>query len=329
LLGDGLDDFPEIGDRYYFENLKSLFERGIDPVASVIKMARSIGLECHLAVRMEAFALEPPYDGFFMSRFYAAHPELHCVDRDGRAIARLSYAFAEVRQHIYEIIDELVRYEPDGINFIYCRGIPLVLYEEPFLEEFRTRHGKDPRHLPEDHPDVLALRAEIMSGFMQEVRRRTRPASGRHIEMSAIVLSDEASNHFYGLDVRRWVKERWVDEISPSVYDGQLNQVEAECAYLAEPCRASGCRLIVNTLPRRIKPAEYIPEAKRYRAQGAQGFSFWDINYHQDKPVEWALLKEIGHLDDLTNPPSSQPSVLRLTELGDFVMDRYPGGWCF
>jgi hypothetical protein len=309
--------------------VKSLFARGIDPVASVIKMCHSIGLECNLAVRMEAFALEPPYDGFFMSRFYAAHPELRCVDRHGRAIARLSYAYPEVRQHVYEIIDELARYEPDGINFIYCRGIPLVLYEEPFSKEFRARYGKDPRQLPEDHPDVLALRAEIMSDFMKEVRRRTRPTSGKRIEMSAIVLADETANRFYGLDVLRWVKERWVDEISPSVWNVQRKPVEVQCSYLTEPCKASGCRLIVNTLPRRIKPSEYFPEAKRYRAQGAEGFSFWDINGHHFKPVEWALFNAIGYLDDLKNPPSSQPSILTLNEMGDFVMDRYPSGWGF
>jgi hypothetical protein len=327
LLGEGLDEFPRIGDRYYYENLKSLFARGIDPVATVIKMCHSIGLECHLAVRLQAWALYPPYDGFFMSRFYAAHPELRCVDRDGRAIARLSYAYAEVREHICDIIDELVRYEPDGINLIICRGYPLVLYEEPFSKEFQSRHGKDPRQLPEDHPDVLALRAEIISNFVQEVRRRTQSVSGKRLEMSAIVLSDEGANRFFGLDVVRWVKERWVDEISPSVYNAQHQYAKIQCAYLAAPCRASGCRLIVNMLPRSIKPAEYIPEAEQYRAQGAQGFSFWDTA--TEKPVEWALLNAIGHLDDLKNPPSLPPSVLPLTDLGGFVMDRYPSIWGF
>ena len=305
LMGTGLDYFPRTGDRYYTENLKGLFAAGIDPVASVIRMCRSIGLECHLAIRPQAFALEPPFDGFFHSPFYAANPSLRCVDRDGRRISRLSYAYPEVREHIFAIVDELVKYQPDGINFIFCRGIPCVLYEEPFLREFRSRHGRDARKLPEDHPDVLALRADIMGRFMQELRRRTRGASGRRLEISAIVLADQAANRLYGLDVVRWARERWVDEISPSVYTAFRGKAEPQCAYLVEACRQSGCRLVVNLLPRGITPAEYIPKALRYRAEGAQGFSFWDTS--AQKSTEWALLRAIGRLGPIRRWRSLSP----------------------
>ena len=178
LMGSDLENFPRTGDRYYTENLKALFASGVDPVASVIRMCHSIGLECHLSIRPQGFALEPPFDAFFKSPFYRANPGLRCVDRDGRRIARLSFAYPEVREHLFAIVDELVSYQPDGINLIYCRGIPCVLYEEPFLREFRSRHGQDPRKLPEDHADVLALRADIMGNFMQELRRRTQVAQG-------------------------------------------------------------------------------------------------------------------------------------------------------
>ena len=177
-MGSDLENFPRTGDRYYTENLKALFASGVDPVASVIRMCHSIGLECHLSIRPQGFALEPPFDAFFKSPFYRANPGLRCVDRDGRRIARLSFAYPEVREHLFAIVDELVSYQPDGINLIYCRGIPCVLYEEPFLREFRSRHGQDPRKLPEDHADVLALRADIMGNFMQELRRRTQVAQG-------------------------------------------------------------------------------------------------------------------------------------------------------
>ncbi len=330
LMGDGLDNFPRTGDRYYTENLKALFAAGVDPVASVIQLCRSIGLECHLSIRPQGFALEPPFDTFFRSPFYSSNPNLRCVDRDGRRISRLSYAYPEVREHIFSIVDELVRYQPDGINFIFCRGIPCVLYEEPFLREFRSRHGQDARKLPEDHADVLALRADIMGRFMQELRQRTRVAPDRRLETSAIVLSDQAANLQYGLDVVRWAKERWVDEISPSVYNAHRGKAEPQCAYLAKPCQESGCRLVVNVLPRGMTPSEYIPKALRYRAEGAQGFSFWDTD--PQKATEWALLQSIGHLDEITDGGASlptEPEILPLLELGDFVMDRYPPIWSY
>lgn len=224
LVGDGLDDFPDSGYRRYTESIRSLLERGVDPLASMIRMSRSIGLELHVSIRMEAFAMEPPYDGVFMSRFYRDHPELRCVDRDGRPVPRLSYAFPEVREHLYAIIDEIAGYEPDGISFIFPRAQPYVLYEEPFVDQFRRLHGGDPRELREDHPDVLALRAEIMSGFMRDARVRTRLGhpgcrGPRKLEISALVLAERRSNELFGLDVLRWARERWVDELSPTVWD--------------------------------------------------------------------------------------------------------------
>ena len=330
LMGGELDHFPRTGDRYYTENLKALFDAGVDPVASVVQLCRSIGLECHLSIRPQAFALEPPFDTFFHSPFYAANPKLRCVDRDGRRISRLSYAYPEVREHIYSIVDELVRYQPDGINLIFCRGIPCVLYEEPFLREFRERHGQDARKLPEDHADVLALRADIMGRFMRELRQRAQVAPDRRLEISAIVLSDQAANRFYGLDVVRWAQERWVDEISPSVYTAYRGKAEPQCAYLAKPCRESGCRLVVNLLPRSMTPSEYVPKALQYRAEGAQGFSFWDTS--TQKATEWALLQSIGQLDDIKDGGASlptEPEIMPLLELGDFVMDRYPPIWSY
>lgn len=330
LMGDGLDHFPRTGDRYYTENLKALFAAEVDPVASVIKLCRSMGLECHLAIRMQAFALEPPFDTFFHSPFYSSNPNLRCVDRDGRRIARLSYAYPEVREHIYSIVDELVRYQPDGINLIFCRGIPCVLYEEPFLREFRSRHGQDARKLPEDHADILALRADVMGRFMRELRQRTRVDPNRRVEISAIVLSNQAANRFHGLDVVRWAEERWVDEISPSVYTAYRGITEPQCAYLVKPCRESGCRLVVNMLPRSMTPSEYVPKALRYRAEGAQGFSFWDTD--TQKATEWALLRSIGHIDEIDDGGASlptEPEILPMTELGDFVMDRYPPIWSY
>ena len=330
LMGGDLHNFYRTGDRYYTENLKGLFAAGVDPVASVIGMCRSIGLECHLSIRPQGFALEPPLDGFFKSPFYSANPALRCVDRDGRRIARLSFAYPEVREHLFAIVDELAAYQPDGINLIYCRGIPCVLYEEPFLREFRSRYGGDPRKLPDEHPDVLALRSEFMSRFMKELRERTQRAQGGRLQISAIVLADQAANYLHGLDVVRWVRERWVDEISPSVYSAYRGKAETQCAYLANPCRQSGCRLVVNMLQRAMTPAEYVPNALKLRAEGAQGFSFWDTG--TSKATEWALLQSIAQLDQISDGGASfptEPEILPLIELGDFVMDRYPPIWSY
>ena len=84
------------------------------------------------------------------------------------------------------IVDELVQYKPEGINFIFPRANPYVTYAEPFLREFRQRHGTDARQLPEFHPDVVALRCDILNRFMHEVGS----ISTKPMEFSAIVLAD-------------------------------------------------------------------------------------------------------------------------------------------
>jgi hypothetical protein len=330
LIGDDSDDFPRAGDRRYTQGVKSFLRRGIDPLESMKKMTRSLGLEFHVSIRMEAFALQPPYDGVFMSRFYAAHPELRCVDRDGRRISRLSYAFPEVREHMCAIVDEVLSYKPDGINFIFCRAQPFVLFEEPALAEFRRRHGSDPRGLPDGHPDAGAVSAHFMNMFMAEVRRRTRRLQGYAPELSAVVLSDRESNQISGLDVLHWVQQRWVDEVLPSIWNYRRWRTTPQVGYLVKACRANGCRIVVNLHAGELTLERIMPTALRYHQEGVDGFSIWDTETMQ--PTLWALLMAMGRIDRIAageEPPPSEPSVMQLTDLGDFVMDRYKSSWCF
>ncbi len=328
LIGDGIEDYPRVGDRYYTECVKNFFAHGIDPVASTMKFTRSIGLEYHLALRVEAFDGPPAFDYMFRSKFSAAHPELRCIDRDGRKIIRMSYAFPEVREHMLAIVDELAQYKPEGINFIFPRANPYVMYEEPFLREFRQRHGTDARKLPEFHPDVVALRCDIINRFIGEVRRHVP----KPMEFSAIVLADRESNYNFGLDVINWVRQGLVDEISPSVWNGAHAQIDPHIGYLVDACRASHCRLVPNMLPRKYSPSDYIQKAQEFFDAGAQGISMWDLNGHHQRSEEWALLKAVGHLPQMPDRGaglSAIPQVLPLTDLADSAMDRYPPSWAF
>jgi hypothetical protein len=332
LIGDGLEDYPRVGDRYYTECMKNFLTHGIDPVASTMKFTRSIGLEYHLSIRMEAFAAPPTMEYMFRSKFYAAHPELCCRDRDGRKIARMSYAFPEVREHIFTILEEMANYRPEGINFIFPRANPYLLYEEPFVQEFQKLHGTDPRKLPEFHPDVVALRCQVMGRFLSEARQRILAKAGRPIELSAIVLADRESNLNFGLDVAHWVQQGWLNEISPSVWAGDHHQVEPHMGYLVDACKSRRCRLVVNMLPRKYTPDEYIARASEYLSAGAEGFSMWDLNGHHHHPVEWNLLKAVGRLPmmpDAGRSLTASAVVMPFTELGGFAMDRYPALWAF
>lgn len=81
------------------------------------------------------------------------------------------------------------RYDVDGINPIFNRGAPFLLYETPLLEEFREQTGLDARELDERDPRHMAYHASVMTDFMRELRARCRKP------LSAHVLNDLEERH--------------------------------------------------------------------------------------------------------------------------------------
>ena len=94
-----------------------------------MEYAHSIGLSFHVCQRMGAFANAPPingndgfYDELFTGPFYKDHPEWRCVDRDGRPLLRMSYAYPGVRQFGISILREAAEYGIDGVNLPVQEG---------------------------------------------------------------------------------------------------------------------------------------------------------------------------------------------------------------
>ena len=75
----------------------------------------------------------------------------------------------------------------------------------------------------------------------------------------------------FGLDVVGWVREGLLDEVSPSVWNGEHKRVDPQMGYLLEACKQKHCRLIVNMLPRQYRTDEYLAKARQFLAGGAEG----------------------------------------------------------
>jgi len=164
--------FPRTIDRKIFEGLNNLNNKEADVLAKVCNFTHKIGLEFHASFRVEAFANQPPHD-MFRSNFFADNPQFRCRDRDGREIARLSYAFEEVQNHMLALYEEvLLNYDIDGLNLIFVRALPVMLYEQPILEGFKSIYGKDPLHLDEDNSVFLQYRASLLTEFMRRIRKK-------------------------------------------------------------------------------------------------------------------------------------------------------------
>jgi len=207
MLSDQMDGlvYPDPTYKQYGEAVRELARKGINPTKVLIEGAHSLGMKVHVGIRPAIWTYYEPLRRFFDSPFYQAHPGWRCVDRDGTSTTRMSWAVPEVRKHLIDVLREAVSFGADGAHLVFCRGVPVVLYEPSFLEIFQKRYGQDPRNLDEESdPRIKRAWAEVVTTFMREARamldeEQKRRGDGEHLELSAMTFSNEYNNLLYGL----------------------------------------------------------------------------------------------------------------------------------
>ncbi|MCD6360598.1 MAG: hypothetical protein J7M38_06980 [Armatimonadetes bacterium] len=342
MPGVGPDGVQEVYqrpvDRQYAETVLKLAEAGINPTRVYIEGAKALGMKAHVSIRPAAWAYPWPLENVFRSRFYEAHPEWRCVDRDGTPVARMSFAVPEVRAHLIAVLREAVGFGADGVNLSFNRGAPCVLYEEPFCRIFRERYGEDPRSLPESDERIQALRVEIMTQFMREVRRmldeeQERRGSGGRLAVSAFVYLSEADNLQYGFDVRGWVREGLLDEVAP--YRGAGSRArEVDAAFFREVCGERGVPWRPTVVGWQVRDLDgMMRRVVEWYDAGASGVTFWDGNSLSTRTDAWAIVSRMGHEEELrrrAEKGAPAAAVYRPHRIGEFVVDgRYSPTWGF
>jgi len=332
LTGSKTRDFPRVVDRNIAESMQILAGKDIDTVETVVEYGHSVGLEVHISQRMEAFQCCPPFEDYFTGDFYLDHPEWRCVDIDGREIARMSYAFPEVRELLLRVFRELAtRYDIEGVNPIFNRGAPFLLYEEPLVEGFRQETGLDARELAEDDERYLRYRAGVMTDFMADLRRAMQEigeARGRPLEISAHVLNDADTNLFYGLDVPAWVERGLIDNLISYPWRDEAIDID----YYAQLTRGSSVLYYPEIMPRTMPPETFRRRAIENYAAGADGLCFWDTNGRHQRLKEWSMIRRLGHRDKLESWDDGEGRLHRtvpLRSVGGYVLDKYPPHWAY
>jgi len=335
--GQLMETYPRDGDRTYAESLLALEKAGVNPTRVLIEAGKRMGMKVHVSIRPGAWEFGPPYEEFFASPFYQAHPEWRCVDRDGTPVARMSLAVPEVRRHLVEVLREAVGFGAGGANIIFVRGVPYVLWEEPFCRLFQEKYGEDAHKVDESDRRLTDLRVEIMTGFMREVRamldeEQARRGDGRKLELSAFVLANEEDNLKYGIDVRGWCAKGLLDEVSPylgaaggSARDYDLGFFKQACGEKGVPWRPTIIGWGGHSLP------ELMSLALRYYDGGATGITFWDGNALTARGDTWSVVSRLGHVEEvraLAEIGAPTPLTLRPHRIGDFILDgRYGPTW--
>lgn len=175
----------------------------------LVDYGHSFGLKMCSSRRMGSWDKEFPHDQMlFATKFVKDHPEFHCVDRDGTVMTALSYCYSEVQDYVIDQFVDMAKLGFDAVETIFTRGVPYVLFEQPFVDRFQEIYGEDPRELPMDEPRVMALRCEFMTGFMRRLRQRLdAEIPDRKVGIHGRVFFSLYENKMISLDPETWAKE--------------------------------------------------------------------------------------------------------------------------
>lgn len=339
--GQGTEDFPTGAYAAYTRSLETLFKKGVNPLKVARDAAKAQGAEFHVMLRPGGWAGSMPYEETFNSRFYAEHPEWRCIDRDGTPTFYMSYAEPEVRRHLIEIFRETLELQPDGVGFLFNRGMPLMLWEEAFCQRFKEMHQADAKSVGDDDPRIHATRAAIMTDFMLEVRAlldETAARQGRRerYKISLGTFAREADNQRWGLDLPNWIQRGLVDDLATTwfAYHTSFEKTpgQVDMDYYRRITRGTQTRAYPMVIAWKTgKPRELCEKAAAWLGQGDPGIAIWDPQVHKGWPDNspgnvFDVLGHLGHRDDLRRwskqgPPT--PLTIPLTRLDDNHFSRW------
>jgi hypothetical protein len=340
IAGEGTRDFPSPEHAAFAQAVLQLAAEGINPLQVAREEAKRQGAEFHIMLRPAGWTMAIPHEETFNSRFFDAHPEWRCVDRDGTPTLYMSYAVPEVRQHLVAMLRETLELQPEGVGLVFNRGMPMILWEPAFVERFQQKHKGDPREMPEDDAAILETRAEIMTGFLREIRTllddtaRAQSRTTRY-RISLGTFSKEADNLKFGLDLPRWIREGLVDELAVAWFAHHTSFAQPDMPYYTQ--LTAGTQVGVHPFVIAWKtgsPQELCKKVIGHYTAHAKGIAVWDpvveAPWHDGQPGNvFDVLAHLGHKTDIVRWAKEgvpAPVAIPLTRLGDNYYSRwFPG----
>jgi len=339
--GEGTTDFPTGAYAAYTRSLETLFKRGINPLKVARDAAKAQGVEFHVMLRPAGWVGSMPYEETFNSKFFHQHPEWRCIDRDGTPAFYMSYAVPEVRRHLIEIFRETLELQPEGVGFLFNRGMPLMLWEDAFCRRFREMHRADAKTVPDDDPRIHATRAAVMTDFMTEVRAlldETAKRQGRkeRYRISLGTFAKEADNQRWGLDLPLWIERGLVDDLATTWFAYHTSftttpgQVDMDYyRRITKGTRTKAYPMVIAWKTGR--PKELCKNVAAYLAAGDPGVAIWDPQVQKGWPEGspgnvFDVLGRLGHRDDMLRWSKNgvpQPLTIPLTRLDENYFSRW------
>jgi hypothetical protein len=317
IAGATTKDFPTAAHAAYTHSLVQLLKNGVNPLLVARDAAREQGRGFHVFIRPQAWGASLPFEETFDSKFYLAHPEWRCVDREGRRTMHMSWAVPEVRQQVLAVFRETVEMsDPDGVGIFFNRGMPLMLWEKAFSDQFRQEHGVNIMTVEAEDPRIHQLRARIMTDFMTELRVMLdgigARKGGKRYAISATSFTEERSTTRFGLDLATWVTKGLVDQlgviVSNHTSDGKVQYPPPDMAYYRKVVAGSKVTVYPFVVAWSTKlwtngnPADMCRLITEWYQKGADGIGIWDPeqvrtgygdNVYQGQPMD--VLAYLNH----------------------------------
>jgi hypothetical protein len=200
--GDGDAQFETPREHWMQRNLYSLIESCGGPLTEINRQFTQAGIDVFPSMRMNShydIAYAAPGHG----KFRREHPEWLIGQPYEQipfptlehAIARgLDYKFPGVREHMLEVIFELIeRFDIAGIELDYFRHPAFFRIEEAYANRY------------------------LMTDFVRHIRQRLDAAGkdrGKHLDLLVRVPSSPYDAKRIGLDIEVWIKEGLVDIVA-------------------------------------------------------------------------------------------------------------------
>lgn len=222
VWGSHLESFPVVAGWRAHENIKSLNERGLDPLKVLIDRAHEKDIEFFVSLR-QSHQADPndrsdPISWMFNWQFRIDHPEW-CLK--GRGRHAFDWSHPEVRAERFALIEETVNeYDVDGFEIDWT-------YWPHYFED-----GEAER------------KADILTEYMSEVRRAVDVASerkGRQISLGARILPTAGGNRAAGMDVTSWIERGSLDFVVPMVYQDRQIDADLPFEWVVDVAKANGC----------------------------------------------------------------------------------------
>ncbi|MCC6682658.1 MAG: family 10 glycosylhydrolase [Phycisphaeraceae bacterium] len=338
LLSQGTEAFTRPVDRVVQESLQALVDNGVNVVQVAIDEAHKQDADILIFSRIGGWKGAHPWEETFSSRFYEANPQWRTVDRDGTPVMYMSYAYPEVQAQVIKVLREAVSMGADGAGIFFHRGMPMMLWEQGFLDRFAERYpGVDARQIPEDDPRIYAMRAEIVTEYLRNMRTMldevARERGGnKRLKLAVSTFATEADNQKFGLDIERWAKEGLVDQVGLAwfaYHTSGLAARKSDVAYYTTALKGTNTKVFPFVIGWQMsKPETLLNTATEMYQQGADGIVVWDSDpvkgWSDAEGSYWPMLRDLGHRDKLTDGSLLYKLVnIPLTRLGENYYSRW------